>query len=250
MRSAAEYIGSNGHPHMAKGVYWNHPGLFAGVEMTSIHPMFHAAGSEHDIWCDLPTHVTASSSLPRRNNCSQSCTTEPCLALQKGPGRITPTLPRSRTRFTSPRRKFSLGFFSVRYSTVCRHTRTSIRGHPVKFKPAPGVVVALFFRCMRVLLSPVDRTSGGIKWGFVAHTVAMFSFVTAYNALNLSFGPTSYIDNRDFPGDSVSPPGPLGYQLLIISSTRSVVRSVMFLFNYWLADGLLVCLFDDGYPSV
>jgi hypothetical protein len=36
---------------------------------------------------------------------------------------------------------------------------------------------------------PVNRTRGGIKWGLVAHTAAMFSFVTIYTAIASTSSP-------------------------------------------------------------
>lgn len=94
---------------------------------------------------------------------------------------------------------------------------------------------------MDALLSSVNRTSERLKWGLAAHTVAMFSFVTIFTAINLDIQSISYIDNRDFPGDDfMLPPGPLGYQFLIYSKAISVVPNVMFYLNTCLADGLLV----------
>ena len=91
------------------------------------------------------------------------------------------------------------------------------------------------------LSNPINRMRGGIKWGLVAYTLAMFSFVTVFTATNLDIQSISYIDNRQFPGvGSMLPPGPLGYQFLIYSKAISISRSLMFLLNNWLADGLLV----------
>ena len=97
---------------------------------------------------------------------------------------------------------------------------------------------------MGALSNAISRAREGVKWGIFAYTVAMFSFVTIFTATNLAIQSISYIDNRGFPGmDSVGPvlpPGPLGYQFLIYSKAISIVRSLMFLLNNWLADGLLV----------
>jgi len=77
--------------------------------------------------------------------------------------------------------------------------------------------------------------------GLVAHTVAMFSFATVYTATGLDLQSISYIDNRDFPGiEGVLSPGPLGYEFLIYSNAINVVPTLMFQFNNWLADGLLL----------
>lgn len=103
-----------------------------------------------------------------------------------------------------------------------------------------GIVIVLFFQCMGALLNPVNRTRG-IKWALVAHTAAMFSFVTIYTAINLDIQSISYIDNREFPGvDSIPWPGPVGYQTLITSKAISVVPTIVFVLNTWLADGLLL----------
>ena len=106
-----------------------------------------------------------------------------------------------------------------------------------------GIVIILFFQCMDKLLNPVHRRMEGIRWGLVAHTVAMFSAVTVYTAMSLNILSDCYIDNREFPGvDGVLPPGPSGYRFLIYSGVISLVPNVMFLLNNWLADGLLVSL--------
>lgn len=97
-----------------------------------------------------------------------------------------------------------------------------------------GTVILLFFQCMSALLDPSNRTRGGTKWGLVAHTAAMFSFVTIYTAMSLDLQSISYIDNREFPA------GPLVYQLSISTQAISIVPNVMFPLNQWLADGLLV----------
>lgn len=103
-----------------------------------------------------------------------------------------------------------------------------------------GIVVVLFFQCMIALLNPANRTKEGIRWGLVAHTFFMFSFVTIYTAANLVFQSISYIDNREFPGGDGSPPGPFGYQVANYFMGISVVQTVAFLINGWLADGLLL----------
>lgn len=93
---------------------------------------------------------------------------------------------------------------------------------------------------MDALLNPVGRTKEGIKWGLVAHTVAMFLSATIYTAINLDLQSTSSIDNREFPGDGVLFPGPLGYQFFINSRPITIVPDTLILLNGWLADGLLV----------
>ena len=93
---------------------------------------------------------------------------------------------------------------------------------------------------MNALLNPVNRTRGGIKWLLVAHTVAIFVFVTVFTAMNIDILSISYIDNREIR-DVTEPPGPLGYQYLTYSTPIGIVSTVMFLLNNLLVDGLLVC---------
>jgi len=84
---------------------------------------------------------------------------------------------------------------------------------------------------------------GGTNWGIVAHTVAMFSFLTIPIALDLNIISLGYIDGREFPGGNGFLPGPLGYQSVRFSSYPSatfVVIALMFPLNQWLADGLLL----------
>ena len=94
---------------------------------------------------------------------------------------------------------------------------------------------------MGALLGTANRTRGVTKWGLVAHTGAMFSFLTILIALILDIQSLAYIDNRAFPGTDGAPwAGPVSYQLSIYSKAISVVPLIMFLLNTWLADGLLV----------
>ena len=105
----------------------------------------------------------------------------------------------------------------------------------------PGIVVILFFQCMSALLNPVDSTRGGIKWSLVAYTVIMFSIVTLSTAMGLDLQSVSYISNREFPGvEGELPPGPAGYQNLLILEAISIIPSITFFLNNWLADGFLV----------
>jgi hypothetical protein len=114
-----------------------------------------------------------------------------------------------------------------------------------------GIVVVLSPQCMNALISPVNRARGGIKWGLVAHTVAMFSVVTVYTAITLNTLFTSYIDNREFPGvDGISPPGPVGYQYSTYANTMNAAATVMFLLNNWLADGLLASFVSSSVVRV
>ena len=111
-----------------------------------------------------------------------------------------------------------------------------------------GVDIVLFFRCMVALLIPVGSSSERIRWGLVAHTVAMFSFVTIYTVTTLDTQSISYVDNRQFPGADGWSAGSLGYQFFIYSKAITVVPSTMFALNQWLADGLLVSYVFD--PTV
>ena len=107
----------------------------------------------------------------------------------------------------------------------------------------------LFFQCMAALLNPVHRRGEGTKWWLVSHTVAIFSFVTVYTAINLHIRSKSLIDNRELVGSS----GPLDSQHGIRSTALGLVPDIMFNLNNWLADGLLVrSLFDATltHPNV
>jgi hypothetical protein len=99
---------------------------------------------------------------------------------------------------------------------------------------------------MSALLEPVNRARGGVKWGLVAHTIAMFSFVTIYTTMTLNIQSISFINNREFPGtsdDRARPPGPLGYQWLIYSTPVATVPTSMIVLNNWLTDGLLASVY-------
>ena len=128
----------------------------------------------------------------------------------------------------------------MRYSTVRHSTRPPAPNHTSAQSVIPGFVVILFFQCMGALFDPVNRASGSIRQLLVAHTIAMFLFVTIYTAANLNILSVSYIDNRGFPGINKLPTGPLGYQFLAYTKATGVISTGMFLLNNWLADGLLV----------
>lgn len=104
-----------------------------------------------------------------------------------------------------------------------------------------GVVVALFFRCMYALLSPVNRTQEGIRRGLVVHTVAMFALFTIPCMIEVHLKRTAFIDNRDCPGTDQYPyPGPSAYGVILNSEPITIAYVVMFPLNQWLADGLLL----------
>jgi len=116
-----------------------------------------------------------------------------------------------------------------------------------------GVLIVLFFQCMDALFSPANRRGEGIKWGLVIYTVLMFSFATILTGMGLNIESLSYIDNREFPGGEGIPPGPLGYRLSVWSGALTVTPRLAFLFNNWLADGLLVSFWFNAaftHPDV
>lgn len=98
-----------------------------------------------------------------------------------------------------------------------------------------GVVIVLFFRCMDALLNPINRKMEGLKWPLVAHTVAMFSFVTINCGMNLALQSFAYVDNRG------PTPGPYNFEYCTLySNPMNTIPEVMFFLNMWLADGLLL----------
>jgi len=124
-----------------------------------------------------------------------------------------------------------------------------------------GVIIMLFFQCIAALLNPVHRRGEGIKWWLVSHTVAMFSFVTVYTAVNLHIQSESFIDNREDyrsvdprvednpPADPVFGSGPLLYQYIIRNTALGLIPNTMFNLNNWLADGLLASSLFDPAPT-
>ena len=100
----------------------------------------------------------------------------------------------------------------------------------------PGVVVVIFFHCMEALFSPNRRNQRGVKWPLVAHTVAMFSFVTVSVVTGLYVAFLVFIENREFPSAS----GFFGYNDLLTPTPIGVVSNTPFFLNGLLADGLLV----------
>lgn len=125
------------------------------------------------------------------------------------------------------------------YGTVDQYTHL-----PVPTLPAQcaflGIIVALFFQCMTVLLSPPNPMKRGTKWALVAHTVAMFTFYTISLGIFINDFSIQYINNREFPGNDEFPPGPLGYSYVLDTDATTMVYNLMFPLNQWLGDGLLV----------
>ena len=109
-----------------------------------------------------------------------------------------------------------------------------------------GIAAALFFQCMGVLLNPSNTIRSGVKWVLVVHTVALFSFMTISLGIGLNYLSIEYIDSREFPGNNVYPPGPLGNDFFINSEALTTVSEVLFPLNQWLADGLLVGLISNS----
>ena len=104
-----------------------------------------------------------------------------------------------------------------------------------------GIVVVLFFKCMAALLKPIHIRGDGVKWGLVSYTVIMFT------ATSLTVQSNSYIDNRGLKVTYENEPlvpsayGPYAYKAVPSCPTAFEFTSdLVFLFNYWLADGFLV----------
>ena len=93
---------------------------------------------------------------------------------------------------------------------------------------------------MIILLDPVNRTRGGLKWPLVAHTVAIFVIDTVYTIINLVTLSFSYIDVREIQGADLDSPGPFGYLHRTYSMPTGLVSTTAFLLNNLLVDGLLV----------
>ena len=100
--------------------------------------------------------------------------------------------------------------------------------------------MALFFQCMAMLLSPTNSIRNGIRWPLVAHTIALFLFLTIPLGIDLEYLSMDYINDREFPGTGELPPGPMGYDDLFALKATATVFNAMFPLNQWLADGLLV----------
>ena len=92
----------------------------------------------------------------------------------------------------------------------------------------------VFFRCMAAFFRSAYRREEGIKWGLVSYTVAMFSFVTVYTAINLRIQSNSFTNGGDFCDEAIV------YQYMSRPTAFGLIPNVMFSLNNWLADGLLV----------
>ena len=94
---------------------------------------------------------------------------------------------------------------------------------------------------MVALLSSGDRAKRDVRWGLVAYTMALFSFLTIALGIDLYLDRTLFIDNREFPGNDISPPGPLGYSDSITYDVINLVYFILYPLTQWLNDGFLVC---------
>ena len=103
-----------------------------------------------------------------------------------------------------------------------------------------GIMVALFFQCMSVLLWPDNPIKRGVKWALIIHAVLVFSFSITPIGIDLNHMSAMYIGNREYPGSDVYPPGPIGYDDVVNTNLTFSVYSLFFPLNQWLADGLLV----------
>jgi hypothetical protein len=93
---------------------------------------------------------------------------------------------------------------------------------------------------MGALFDPENYKKGNLKWPLVAHTVVMFSLVTVFTAISLDLESVSRVDNRNFPGEDLLSPGPVGYISFLSSEAIFIIPSIFLFLNNWLADGLLV----------
>ena len=123
-------------------------------------------------------------------------------------------------------------------------THLRIHAHHTRWTHLLGIVVALFFQCMATLLNPPNPIRKGIRWALVAHTVALFLFLIIPFGIDFDYFSTEYINNRVFPGNDKFPPGPIGYDGLLVLKATNTVFNAMFPLNQWLADGLLVSPFE------
>ena len=142
--------------------------------------------------------------------------------------------------YVSEKANFSGFLISAMLYGAPVHASVDPRSLPIQ-STVTGIVVGLFFQCLGALLNPANNTRDGVRWGLAAHVTIMFPLATINNAMSLDVQSVSYIDGREVPGVyGVLPPGPFGYQFLIFAEPISVVPTVMFLLNNWLADGFLV----------
>ena len=138
------------------------------------------------------------------------------------------------------RRQLSLGFSSAQYPMVRSPMYPPIHAYLAWSTHFLGIMVALFFQCMSVLLWPDNPIKRGVKWALIIHAVLVFSFSITPIGIDLNHMSAMYIGNREYPGSDVYPPGPIGYDDVVNTNLTFSVYSLFFPLNQWLADGLLV----------
>ena len=102
---------------------------------------------------------------------------------------------------------------------------------------------------MSALLNSANRIGGGVKWGLIVHTLAMFLLLTIPTVINLSEVPILYVDEREFPGGTGLLPRPVERGTFGSIATR-IVLVVMPTLRDWLADGLLVRSVQDSITEM
>ena len=96
---------------------------------------------------------------------------------------------------------------------------------------------------MAALFHPVNRARAGIKWGFVAHTVATFACLMINVAMFYYLQAFSYTEKRKYTN------GPLYYQIFVADDAVSTVPTGASVVCGWLADGLLVSTALDSVAT-
>ena len=92
---------------------------------------------------------------------------------------------------------------------------------------------------MGALLNPVCGTKKAIKWGLVAQTFVMFSFLTIANLINDDLLSVEFVNNREF-SEAGRLLGPFNYAFFVDEEAEGTVAGFLPLINQWLANGLLV----------
>ena len=103
---------------------------------------------------------------------------------------------------------------------------------------------------MATLFGRGNPIGKGVRWALVAHTIALFLFLTVGFGIAFEYLSIVYINNREFPGDDDSPPGPIGYGDLLALKATTAFFNAMFPLSQWLADGLLVSPILSSVASV
>lgn len=133
--------------------------------------------------------------------------------------------------------QISLEWSLVQYPMVRHPVHLSIYAHLVFRFTILGIVIALFFKCMRALLNPVNRRAKVVKCGLVVHTAAMFVLVTIFIVLYTSCQRLTLINsNQSYGFWPELLPGPSDYWVGMVEYTPAYT----YVLNQWLADGFLV----------